>query len=103
MQAVHADGVADDVDVVRVAAATEGFSGADVAQVAKVALQKSMGASMKAGTVVPVTTQSLLDAAAAITGSTASWFDQIGSVLDYGVDDGTFDQVRAYRVKHGMS
>lgn len=93
----------DDVDVVRVAAATEGFSGADVAQVAKVALQKSMGASMKAGTVVPVTTQSLLDAAAAITGSTASWFDQIGSVLDYGVDDGTFDQVRAYRVKHGMS
>ncbi len=92
----------DNVDTVQVAAATGGFSGADIAQVAKVALQKAMSASMKAGTVVPVTTDSLIEAAADITPSTTSWFDQVAPVLDYGVDDGTFAQLRAYRVKHGM-
>jgi transitional endoplasmic reticulum ATPase len=93
---------ADGADVVAVAAATEGFSGADIAQVATIALQQSLTASMSAGTIVPVTTQALLDAAATLTPSTTSWFDQVAPVLEYGVDDGTFAQLRAYRVKNGM-
>jgi len=92
----------DGVDVVTVAAATEGFSGADIAQVAKIALQQSLTASMNAGAIVPVTTQALLDAAAGLIPSTTSWFDQIAPVLEYGIDDGTFDQLRTYRVKRGM-
>ncbi|GAA3584112.1 AAA family ATPase [Klugiella xanthotipulae] len=93
---------ADGVDVTKVAAATEGFSGADISQVATIALQQSLTASMSAGAIVPVTTQALLDAAASLTPSTTSWFDQITPVLDYGIDDGTFAQLRAYRVKNGM-
>lgn len=93
---------ADDVDAVAVAAASEGFSGADIAQVAKIALQRSLTASMSAGEIVPVTTSALLEAAAGITPSTRSWFDQVAPVLEYGVDDGTFEQLRAYRVKHGI-
>ncbi|UOQ59173.1 ATP-binding protein [Leucobacter rhizosphaerae] len=93
---------ADDVDVVAVAEATDGFSGADIAQVGKIALQQSMTASMSAGKIIPVTTQALLDAAAGITPSTTSWFDQVAPVIEYGVDDGTFDQLRAYRVQRGM-
>lgn len=93
---------ADGVDVIAVAAATEGFSGADIAQVTKIALQQSLTASMSAGAIVPVTTQALLDAAAGLTPSTTSWFDQIAPVLEYGVDDGTFAQLRTYRVKNGM-
>lgn len=93
---------ADGVDVIAVAAATEGFSGADIAQVATIALQQSLTASMSAGAIVPVTTQALLDAAAGLTPSTTSWFDQIAPVLEYGVDDGTFAQLRTYRVKNGM-
>ena len=92
----------DDIDLVAVAAATEGFSGADIAQVAKIALQQSMTASMAAGAIVPVTTPALLDAARGITPSTMSWFDQVAPVIEYGVDDGTFEQLRAYRVQHGM-
>ncbi|WP_435737605.1 ATP-binding protein [Cellulosimicrobium sp. PMB13] len=92
----------DGVDVIRVAAATEGFSGADIAHVVKSALQQALSASMAAGAVVPVTTQSLLAAASAVTPSTTSWFDQVAPVLEYGVDDGTFDQLRAYRVKRGL-
>lgn len=93
---------ADGVDVIAVAAVTEGFSGADIAQVATIALQQSLAASMTAGAIVPVTTQALLDAAAGLTPSTRSWFDQITPVLDYGIDDGTFAQLRAYRVQNGL-
>ncbi len=93
---------ADGVDVARVAAATEGFSGADIAHVAKVALQSALSESMAAGVVVPVTTEALLAVASRVTPSTASWFDQVAPVLEYGVDDGTFDQLRAYRVKRGL-
>ena len=92
----------DDVDIIAVAAATEGFSGADIAQIAKQALQQSLTASMAAGAIVPVTTAGLLEAAASITPSTRTWFDQVAPVLEYGADDGTFDQLRTYRVKHGM-
>lgn len=93
---------ADDADVVAVASATEGFSGADIALVAKAALQRSLTASMNAGAIVPVTTETLLEAAAAVTPSTTGWFDQVAPVIEYGTDDGTFDQLRAYRVARGM-
>ena len=92
----------DNIDILAVAEATEGFSGADIAQVGKIALQQSMTASMAAGAIIPVTTQALLDAAHGITPSTMSWFDQVAPVIEYGIDDGTFEQLRAYRVKHGM-
>lgn len=92
----------DGVDLAGVAAATDGFSGADIAHAVKVALQQALTASMEAGAVVPVTTEALLAAAADVLPSTGSWFDQVAPVLEYGVDDGTFDQLRAYRVKRGM-
>ncbi|WP_285041353.1 ATP-binding protein [Plantibacter sp. LMC-P-059a] len=93
---------AEGVDVIAVAAATEGFSGADIAQVSRVALQRSLTASMEAGAIVSVTTEGLLEAAAGLIPSTASWFDQVAPVLEYGVDDGTFAQLRTYRVQHGL-
>lgn len=93
---------ADGVDVVAVAAATEGFSGADLRHLTTTVLQRAMVESMQSGALVPVTTDAVLAAAGDITPSTTSWFDQVAPVLEYGVDDGTFDQLRAYRVKRGM-
>ena len=92
----------DAVDVAQVAAATEGFSGADIAHVVKSALQEALTASMAAGSVQPVTTKALLRIAAGVVPSTTAWFDQVAPVLEYGVDDGTFDQLRAYRVSRGL-
>lgn len=93
---------ADAVDVVAVAAATEGFSGADLSHLTKTVLQQAMVESMSRGELVPVTTEAVLAAARGVTPSTTAWFDQVVPVLEYGVDDGTFDQLRAYRVKRGM-
>ncbi|MFT3861127.1 ATP-binding protein [Micropruina sp.] len=92
---------AAEVSTERIAAATQGFSGADLSHVVRSALQRALTASMAAGSVVPVTTQDLVSVVESITPSTASWFDQIAPVLDYGIDDGTFEQLRAYRVKNG--
>ncbi|UUV34735.1 ATP-binding protein [Amycolatopsis roodepoortensis] len=93
---------AADVDAVAVAAATEGFSGADLSHLTTTVLQKAMIESMNRNELVPVTTDALLAAVGDIVPSTTSWFDQVAPVLEYGVDDGTFDQLRAYRVKRGM-
>lgn len=93
---------AADVDVVAVAAATEGFSGADLSHLTTTVLQQAMAESMSSGALVPVTTDAMLAAVGGITPSTTSWFDQVAPVLEYGVDDGTFDQLRAYRVRRGM-
>ena len=93
---------ADAVDAAAVAAATEGFSGADLSHLATTVLQQAMVESMDRGELVPVTTDAMLAAVGGITPSTTSWFDQVAPVLEYGVDDGTFDQLRAYRVKRGM-
>lgn len=93
---------ADGVDVVAVAAATEGFSGADLSHLTTTVLQQAMAESMASGALMPVTTDAMLAAIGGITPSTTSWFDQVAPVLEYGIDDGTFDQLRAYRVKRGM-
>ncbi|PSL57039.1 ATPase family protein associated with various cellular activities (AAA) [Saccharothrix carnea] len=93
---------ADAVDVVAIAAATEGFSGADLSHLVTTVLQEAMVESMSRGELVPVTTDAMLAAVGGVTPSTASWFDQVAPVLEYGVDDGTFDQLRAYRVRWGM-
>ncbi|SDG26304.1 ATPase family associated with various cellular activities (AAA) [Lentzea fradiae] len=93
---------AAEVDVVAVAAATEGFSGADLSHLTTTVLQQAMVESMSRGELVPVTTDAVLAAVGGIVPSTTSWLDQVAPVLEYGVDDGTFDQLRAYRVKRGM-
>ncbi|AUI59237.1 26S protease regulatory subunit [Amycolatopsis sp. BJA-103] len=102
VQSTLAGKPSDDVDVVAVAAATEGFSGADLGHLTTTVLQQAMVESMSKGELTPVTTAALLAAAGGIIPSTTSWFDQVAPVLEYGVDDGTFDQLRAYRVKRGM-
>ncbi|MGW5052620.1 ATP-binding protein [Actinokineospora sp. NPDC004072] len=96
------EGKPAEVDVAAVAAATEGFSGADLAHLTTSVLQQAMVESMDRGELVPVTTEAVLAAVGGIIPSTTSWFDQVAPVLEYGVDDGTFDQLRAYRVKRGM-
>ncbi|UJW35482.1 ATP-binding protein [Saccharothrix sp. AJ9571] len=93
---------ADDVDAVAVSTATEGFSGADLSHLTTTVLQQAMVESMSRGELVPVTTGALLAAVGGITPSTASWFNQVAPVLEFGVDDGTFDQLRAYRAQRGM-
>ncbi|WP_433675614.1 ATP-binding protein [Microbacterium gorillae] len=92
--------VAPDTDVMAVVNQTEGYSGADVAYAVETAVQQAFLASLQAGTPQPLTTGSLLAAAASITPSTRQWFREIAPLLQFGVDDGTFGQLRDYIARH---
>ncbi|KTR93218.1 hypothetical protein NS220_13215, partial [Microbacterium testaceum] len=47
-------------------------------------------------------TTDLERAAARVVPSTREWFEQIKPVLEYGIDDGTFGQLRAYLKRHRL-
>ena len=94
------DKPAADIDATELAGRTEQFSGADLAYVVDSAIERAFMESLASGIPRMITTFDLDAAASQITPSTRSWFEQIKPVLEYGVDDGTFAQLRSYLKQH---
>ncbi|GAA3669964.1 ATP-binding protein [Microbacterium marinilacus] len=88
------------VDADAIAARTAEFSGADLTYVVDTAVQQAFVDSMRDGVPRMIDTNDLLRATGAVVPSTRSWFEQVAPVLEYGVDDGTFAQLKAYLRKH---
>lgn len=88
------------IDTADVAKKTTEFSGADISYVVNTAVEAAFMDSLQAGVPRMITTYDLENAVRRITPSTRSWFEQIKPVLEYGVDDGTFGQLRSYLKKH---
>lgn len=94
------DKPAASVDASDVARRTAEFSGADIAYVVAQAVETAFTESVASGVPRMVGTDDLERAAARVIPSTREWFEQIKPVLEYGVDDGTFSQLRAYLKRH---
>ena len=94
------DKPAADIDAGDVARRTDEFSGADLAYVVSTAVESAFMESLQAGVPRMITTVDLEDAASRTVPSTRSWFEQVKPVLEYGIDDGTFTQLRQYLKKH---
>ena len=90
------------VDVREVARRTAEFSGADIAYVVHQAIEAAFTESVASGIPRMIGTADLERAAARVVPSTREWFEQIKPVLEYGVDDGTFGQLRAYLKRHRL-
>ena len=88
------------VDVSDVARRTSEYSGADLSYLVETAVETAFMESLRDGVPRMITTADLERAASSSVPSTRAWFEQIKPVLDYGVDDGTFAQLRAYLKKH---
>lgn len=88
------------IDVSTVAARTAEFSGADLSYVVDTAIEQAFMDSLREGVPRMITTYDVEAAASRVVPSTRSWFEQIKPVLEYGVDDGTFAQLRSYLKKH---
>lgn len=56
--------------------------------------------SLRAGVPRMITTDDVERSLRSVVPSTRSWFEQIKPVLDYGIDDGTFGQLRDYLRRH---
>lgn len=88
------------VDARELARRTTEFSGADIAYVVDQAVETAFTESVASGVPRMIGTADLERAAARIVPSTREWFEQIKPVLEYGIDDGTFGQLRAYLKRH---
>ncbi len=86
----------DDVDLDALARATSGMSGADVGYVCDLALQRALADSVATGTPRPVTDKDLRRARSSVTPSVGEWAASARSVVTYGVDDGTFAELREF-------
>jgi SpoVK/Ycf46/Vps4 family AAA+-type ATPase len=85
-----------DVDLDALSRATSGMSGADVGYVCDLALQRALADSVATGTPRPVTDKDLRRARSSVTPSVGEWAASARSVVTYGVDDGTFAELREF-------
>lgn len=84
------------VDLKRLAAATEGFSGADVGLVCEQATEMAMEESMASGEVRPITQAQLLEAISQIRPSIGEWMETARNYALYSNTTGEYDELNAY-------
>ncbi|WAJ46597.1 AAA family ATPase [Mycobacterium sp. Aquia_216] len=84
------------IDPKSIAKRTDGFSGADLAHVCDSATQLAMAASMRSGQVRPVTMADVDEATAQIRPSTGPWFEVARNIVEFGNNDGTYDDLAKY-------
>ena len=87
------------VDLGKLAAATDGLSGADVAHVCETAAERALLASVQSGVPRMINQDDLRAAAREVRPSVTGWLDTARNVVQFGEDDGTYDQLRAYLKK----
>lgn len=95
--------VAAGVDVTAVAAATEGFSGADLRLVCDTAARAALARSSAAESVAPITGADLLDAVAGLRPSTLAWFDDARSHVLFANRDGQYDDLLEWMRGRGLA
>jgi SpoVK/Ycf46/Vps4 family AAA+-type ATPase len=84
------------IDLGKVAARTDGLSGADLAHVCESATQLALAESMRTGEVRPVTMRDIEAALSQIRPSTGPWFDVARNVVEFNNGDGTYDDLAKY-------
>lgn len=84
------------IDLRRLADRTEGLSGADLAHACESATQIALADSLQTGEVRPVGMSDLESALAQIKPSTGPWFDVARNIVEFGNNDGTYDELAKY-------
>jgi transitional endoplasmic reticulum ATPase len=84
------------VDVGSVAAATEGYSGADLMAVIDQAIERKLAQAIRDGIPRPLTTDDLTRAVRLVRPSTGEWFSTVRNYVLYANEAGLYDPVRPY-------
>jgi SpoVK/Ycf46/Vps4 family AAA+-type ATPase len=84
------------VDPQRIAARTDGFSGADLVHLVEVAVEHALADSIRSAVARPVTQKDLDRARKEISGSTRPWFATAHNYALYANQDGTYDDLLTY-------
>ena len=89
-------------DLRRVAEATDGFSGADLALVCEQATERAMADSIKQGTIRPISQGDLVDAVRSVHPSIGPWLETARNFATYSNDSGIYDELIDY-LKRGST
>lgn len=90
------------IDLARCAASTEGFSGADIAHACEGAAELALLDSVRSGKPRLIGQGDVDQALRQITPSITPWLQSARTVVQYGTDDGTFKDLRAYLKKRRL-
>ncbi|MFH9420440.1 AAA family ATPase [Streptomyces sp. NPDC017529] len=89
----------ENVDLGKLARATDGLSGADLAHVCESAAETALLDSARTGTVRMIGMKDLLGAVKAVVPSTEAWFSSARNVAMFANEGGTYDDLLAYLKK----
>jgi len=84
------------IDLRKLAAATEGYTGADIAFVCEAATERALLDSVRTGEPRLIGMADLNAAAADVRPSIGPWLETARTYVQFGSDDGTFADLRAY-------
>ncbi|GAA0252190.1 ATP-binding protein [Saccharothrix mutabilis subsp. mutabilis] len=87
------------VDLGKIAKATEGMSGADLALVCEQATESALDETMSSGRHSPITQRHLAEAARSVRPSIGEWMETARNYALYGNDAGAYDELAAYLKK----
>lgn len=97
-----ADRPSESTDSAKVAARTEGYSGADLAHVCETAAEYALVDSIETGTPRPITQRDLERALTEIKPSTGPWFESARQFAMFANEGGMYDDLLAYMRKHRL-
>ncbi|MGJ3192250.1 AAA family ATPase [Paenarthrobacter sp. FR1] len=84
------------IDVRKIAARTEDFSGADLEHVVTSAAEKAMMESLRKGSVQPISMSHVNEALKEIQPSTRTWLQTAKNVVEFGNANGSYDELGQY-------
>ncbi|CAL9566927.1 ATP-dependent zinc metalloprotease FtsH [Actinosynnema sp. ALI-1.44] len=87
------------VDLGKIAKATDGMSGADLALVCEQATESALDETMSSGRHSPITQRHLAEAARSVRPSIGEWLETARNYALYGNDAGAYDELAAYLKK----
>lgn len=90
------------VDARRLAAATDGFSGADIAHICETAAELAMMEAIRNDEFRMIEMRDLEAALAEVRPSLGSWFEVAKNVVSFANTDGTYDELRAFMKKERL-
>lgn len=82
-----------DVDLARLAAATDGFSGADLAHLCSTAAERALMDSARTGTARLIVTEDLRAALREVRASTGPWLESARNVAQFANEGGAYDDL----------
>ena len=94
---IHLEGrLQEEIELDRIAARTDGYSGADLHSLVDVAVEAKLAASLRDGVPRPLTTDDLLAAARKRKATTAEWFQTARNYALHANQAGSYDAVLEY-------